>query len=132
MVSTLQLLQNQRAAVTLFTIGSLILLFSSTLEINIETERETKGVEIEVHPTPAQITLFAFCLFAFGGFISSIVATIRLNQLKQQVYAGQKPNSSLEPSLWIFGGSWVLFAGVIALIIGTKQSVEAEQEIAIF
>lgn len=127
MVSILQLIRNQKAAASLFTIGSALLIITSNLDFYIEVQR-TNGLNIKYTPSPAQITAFSFWIITVGGFIGAVNATIRLNQLIQQSHS--KP--SIESNIWIFAGSWLLFFGLFAVAIGSQQKVNEEQQFVIF
>ena len=127
MVSTLQLIRNQKAAASLFTIGSALLIITSNLEFNIEVQR-TNGLNVKYTPSPAQITAFSFWIITVGGFIGAVTATIRLNQLIQPSHS----TPSIGPNIWIFAGSWLLFFGLFAVAIGSQQRVNEEQQFVIF
>lgn len=127
MVSTLQLIRNQKAAASLFTIGSALLIITSNLDFNIEVQRRI-GLNVKYTPSPAQITAFSFWIITVGGLIGAVTATIRLNQLIQQSHS----TPSIGPNIWIFGGSWLLFFGLFAVAIGSQQSVNEEQQFVIF
>ena len=127
MLSTLQLIRNQEAAASLFTIGSALLIITSNLEFNIEVQR-TNGLNVKYTPSPSQITAFSFWIITVGGFIGAVTATIRLYQLIQQSHS----TPSIEPNIWIFAGSWLLFFGLFAVAIGSQQRVNEEQQFVIF
>ena len=127
MVSTLQLIRNQKAAASLFTIGSALLIITSNLDFNIEVQR-TNGLNVKYTPSPARITAFSFWIITLGGFIGAVTATIRLNQLIQQSHS----TPSIGPNIWIFAGSWLLFFGLFAVAIGGQLSVNEEQQFVIF
>lgn len=127
MVSTLQLIRNQKATASLFTIGSALLIIASNLDFNIEVQR-TNGLNVKYTPSPAQITAFSFWIITVGGFMGAVTATIRLNQLIQQSHS----TPSIGPNIWIFAGSWLLFFGLFAVAIGSQQRVNEEQQFVIF
>lgn len=127
MVSTLKLIRNQKAAASLFTIGSALLIIASNLEFNIEVQR-TNGLNVKYAPSPAQITAFSFWIITVGSFIGAVTATIRLNQLIQRSHS----THSIKPNIWIFVGSWLLFFGLFAVAIGGQQGVNKEQQFVIF
>ena len=127
MVSTLQLIRNQKAAASLFTIGSALLIISSNLDFDIEVKRINR-LKVKYTPSPAQITAFSFWILTVGGFIGAVTATIRLSQLIQQLHS----KSSIGHSIWIFAGSWLTFFGLFAVAIGSQQIVNEEQQFVIF
>ena len=97
MVSTLQLIRNDKASASLFAIGSALLIIASTLEFNIEAQKENR-VNVTYNPSPAQITVFSFWILTIGAFIGALTGTARLNQLIQQSRLGMK-TTSIEPVL---------------------------------
>jgi len=130
MVTNLQLIRNQKAAASLFTIGSALLIVTSNLDFYIEVQK-TNGINVKYTPSPAQITAFSFWIITIGGFIGAVTATIRLNQLIQKSRLGTK-KPSIRPSIWIFAGSWLIFFGLFVVAIGSQQSVNEEEEIVVF
>ncbi len=127
MVSTLQLIRNQKAAASLFTIGSALLIITSILDFDIEVKRINR-LNVKYTPSPAQITAFSFWILTVGGFIGAVTATIRLSQLIQQSHS----EPSIGHNIWIFAGSWLTFFGLFAVAIGSQQIVNEEQQFVIF
>lgn len=130
MVPTLQLIRNEKAAASLFAIGSALLIIASYLEFNIEVQKENR-INVEYTPSPAQITAFSFWILTIGGFIGSVNGTIRLYQLIQQSRSGMK-TPSIEPSIWISGGFWLASLGIFAIAIGSQQRVNEKGKNIIF
>ena len=127
MVSTLQLIRNQKAAASLFTIGSALLIITNILDFDIEVKRINR-LNVKYTPSPAQITAFSFWILTVGGLIGAVTATIRLSQLIQQ--SNSEP--SIGHNIWIFAGSWLTFFGLFAVAIGSQQIVNEEQQFVIF
>lgn len=130
MVSTLQLIRNEKAAASLFTIGSGLLIIASSLAFNIEIQKENK-VNVKYTPSPAQITAFSFWLLTIGAIIGTVTAILRLNQLIQQSRSGTT-TLSIWPSVLIAGGFGMLLIGLFAIAVGSQQRVNEESQTVIF
>jgi hypothetical protein len=106
------------------------LIGASNQETTLEIQRN-KGVAAKFIPTPAQITALSFWILTIGGMIAAITASIRINQLNQKNKFGHSKGDLL-PGYLIFGGTWVLFFGLLGIAIGSQLAAEQEEQITIF
>lgn len=130
MFSILQLSKIQKFATTIYAVSIIIVLISTFLDVNIAFQ-QTRGIQIKYNPTPAQIASLGLGIGAIGALIGAMNSVFRLDQLIRQSRSGMK-TPSIQPSIMIFAGSWLVFFGILAITIATQRRVEEEQEIVIF